>query len=239
MLADLWAKMDTGGFVGALGDAGETVRRFNGYLFKETSAIPLEVKEIDVLIAAASADWRQVEPAIFGTLLERALNPKERAKLGAHYTPRAYVERLVGPTIMEPLRDDWSGARTAATQAAEAGDKEGARRIVEAFHGKLAQTKVLDPACGTGNFLYVAMARMKELEGEVLGASRGTRRRPVPCRNQRPHHHARKLPRHRDQSTRGQHRPARPMDRLPAMALSRERRGSHARSAGAARRQDD
>jgi hypothetical protein len=167
-LADLWARMDTGGFVGALGDAGETVRQFNGYLFKETSAIPLEVEEIDVLIAAAAADWRQVEPAIFGTLLERALNPKERAKLGAHYTPRAYVERLVGPTIMEPLREDWAGARTAATQAAEAGDQESARKIVETFHGKLAQTKVLDPACGTGNFLYVSMARMKELEGEVL-----------------------------------------------------------------------
>ncbi|UZK64755.1 class I SAM-dependent DNA methyltransferase [Sphingomonas sp. M1-B02] len=168
MLADLWAKMDTGGFVGALGDAGETVRKFNGYLFKETAALPLEPEEIDVLIAAASADWRQVEPAIFGTLLERALDVKERAKLGAHYTPRAYVERLVGPTIMEPLREDWIGARAAATEAAEAGDKDGARKIVETFHGKLAQTKVLDPACGTGNFLYVAMARMKELEGEVL-----------------------------------------------------------------------
>jgi hypothetical protein len=69
---------------------------------------------------------------------------------------------------MEPLRDDWAGARAAATQAAEAGDKETARKIVETFHGKLAQTKVLDPACGTGNFLYVSMARMKELEGEVL-----------------------------------------------------------------------
>lgn len=168
MLADLWAKMDAGGFVGALGEAGETVRKFNGYLFKETAALPLEPAEIDVLIAAAKADWRQVEPAIFGTLLERALDPKERAKLGAHYTPRAYVERLVGPTIMEPLREDWIGARAAATEAAEVGDKAAARKLVEGFHGKLAQTRVLDPACGTGNFLYVAMARMKELEGEVL-----------------------------------------------------------------------
>jgi hypothetical protein len=168
MLADLWAKMDRGGFVAALGEAGETVRKFNGYLFKETVALPLTSGEIDVLIAAAKSDWRQVEPAIFGTLLERALDPRERAKLGAHYTPRAYVERLVGPTIMEPLREDWMGARTAATEAAEAGDKAGARKLVEAFHGKLARTRVLDPACGTGNFLYVAMARMKELEGEVL-----------------------------------------------------------------------
>jgi hypothetical protein len=168
MLADLWKAMDKGAFTGALGEAGETVRRFNGYLFKDTTALALTTDEIGVLIEAARADWRQVEPAIFGTLLERALNPKERAKLGAHYTPRAYVERLVGPTIMEPLREDWLGARTAAMEAAEAGDRETARKLVEAFHTKLAQTKVLDPACGTGNFLYVAMARMKELEGEVL-----------------------------------------------------------------------
>jgi hypothetical protein len=167
-LSDLWAKMDKGGFVGALGEAGETVRRFNGYLFKETTALPLESEEIDVLIAAAASDWREVEPAIFGTLLERALNPKERAKLGAHYTPRAYVERLVQPTIMEPLKEDWLGARTAAMEAADQGKKDEARKIVEEYHGKLARTKVLDPACGTGNFLYVSMARMKELEGEVL-----------------------------------------------------------------------
>jgi len=167
-LSALWKAMDAGGFAGALGEAGETVRRFNGYLFKDTTALVLTSGEIGVLIEAAKADWRQVEPAIFGTLLERALNPKERAKLGAHYTPRAYVERLVGPTIMEPLREDWLGARTAAMEAAEAGDREKARKLIEAFHTQLSQTKVLDPACGTGNFLYVAMARMKELEGEVL-----------------------------------------------------------------------
>jgi hypothetical protein len=164
----LWEAMDTGGFAGALGESGETVRRFNGYLFKDRTALDLSSGEIEVLIKAAEAKWDHVEPAIFGTLLERALNPKERAKLGAHYTPRAYVERLVQPTIMEPLREDWLGARTAAMEAAEAGDKEKARRLVEEFHGKLARTKVLDPACGTGNFLYVALARMKELEGEVL-----------------------------------------------------------------------
>lgn len=164
-LTELWTTMDKGGIASSI---GKKVIQFNGWLFKDRTAIWLDPEEIDVLIEAAEAKWDKVEPAIFGTLLERALNPKERAKLGAHYTPRAYVERLVGPTIMEPLRDDWSGARTAATQAAEAGDREAARKIVKAFHRKLAQTKVLDPACGTGNFLYVSMARMKELEGEVL-----------------------------------------------------------------------
>jgi hypothetical protein len=164
-LSALWEAMDGGGFAPAL---GATLRRFNGYLFKDRSAIPLQADELDVLIEAAKADWTQVEPAIFGTLLERALDTKERAKLGAHYTPRAYVERLVMPTVIEPLRADWAGVRGAATQLLEAGKTEDARKTVEAFHAQLAGTKVLDPACGTGNFLYVAMARMKELEGEVI-----------------------------------------------------------------------
>ncbi|URD60704.1 class I SAM-dependent DNA methyltransferase [Sphingomonas sp. KRR8] len=164
-LTALWTAMDAGDFSPAL---GVPLKKFNGYLFKDRTAIPLDTEELDVLIKAAEHTWTDVEPAIFGTLLERALNPKERAKLGAHYTPRAYVERLIGPTIMEPLRADWDGVRGATAPLIEEGKVDEARTFVQAFHSKLAQTKVLDPACGTGNFLYVAMARMKELEGEVL-----------------------------------------------------------------------
>ena len=164
-LSALWTAMDKGEFAPSL---GIPVKHFNGYLFKSREALPLERAELEVLIEAAGKDWTEVEPAIFGTLLERALNPKERAKLGAHYTPRAYVERLVAPTIMEPLRADWDGVRGAVESLIGEDKIAAARRVVEAFHGKLASTKVLDPACGTGNFLYVAMARMKELEGEVL-----------------------------------------------------------------------
>ncbi|MGH8677968.1 MAG: type IIL restriction-modification enzyme MmeI, partial [Burkholderiales bacterium] len=164
-LTSLWQAMDRGEFAPAL---AVQVRRFNGYLFKRTEALPLDADELKVLIEAADKQWTDVEPAIFGTLLERALNAKERAKLGAHFTPRAYVERLVAPTIMEPLRADWDGVRGAAATLIDDGKTDEARAHVEAFHARLAQTKVLDPACGTGNFLYVAMARMKELEGEVL-----------------------------------------------------------------------
>ncbi len=164
-LSALWKAMDKGDYAPAL---RTHVKRFNGYLFKNTDAPELDADELQVLIQAAEKDWTEVEPAIFGTLLERALNPKERAKLGAHYTPRAYVERLIGPTIMEPLRADWDGVRGAAATLIEDGKADEAKVFVQAFHAKLAQTKVLDPACGTGNFLYVAMARMKELEGEVL-----------------------------------------------------------------------
>lgn len=164
-LSALWAAMDKGEFAPAL---GVPLKRFNGYLFKDRTALPLDAEELDVLIEAARYEWTDVEPAIFGTLLERALDPKERAKLGAHYTPRAYVERLVTPTIIEPLRADWTGVRAAAADLIDQDKVDEARKLVEAFHGRLAATKVLDPACGTGNFLYVAMARMKELEGEVV-----------------------------------------------------------------------
>lgn len=164
-LAGLWKVMDEGGWSG---DLGAPVLKFNGYLFKDQTVIALEAREIGLLREAAGKKWDKVEPAIFGTLLERALEPKERAKLGAHYTPRAYVERLVMPTVIEPLRADWDGVRAAAGQLIEAGKADEAKKAIEAFHGKLAGTKVLDPACGTGNFLYVAMARMKELEGEVI-----------------------------------------------------------------------
>ena len=96
--------MDTGGFSYAL---ERDVKKFNGYLFKNRTALKLPREEIGELLEAAKADWRQVEPAIFGTLLEQALNPAERRKLGAHYTPRAYVERLVVATVIEPLREEW------------------------------------------------------------------------------------------------------------------------------------
>ena len=164
-LASLWKTMDGGGWSGEL---SSKVLKFNGYLFKDQTVIPLDADEIGLLVLAAEKTWNHVEPAIFGTLLERALDGKERAKLGAHYTPRAYVERLVLPTVIEPLRADWAGVQAAAASLIEDGKNDEAKAVVEKFHGALAQTKVLDPACGTGNFLYVALARMKELEGEVV-----------------------------------------------------------------------
>jgi hypothetical protein len=131
-----------------------------------------------LLIQAAQATWREVEPAIFGTLLERALNPVERHALGAHYTPRAYVERLVWPTVIEPLRADWANAQAAAlVLAREAATLDGraqaaklmeARAEVKKFHHQLCNTRVLDPACGSGNFLYVTLEHLKRLEGEVI-----------------------------------------------------------------------
>jgi hypothetical protein len=169
MVEHLWATMNTGGFSVIL---RRPIPRFNGGLFVESDALPLDADQIQLLIEAARADWRDVEPAIFGTLLERALDPVERHKLGAHYTPRAYVERLVRPTIIDPLRAEWESVQVAAAQLADSGDGAAAVAEVEAFLRRLVEVRVLDPACGSGNFLYVTLELLKRLEGEVRNTLR-------------------------------------------------------------------
>lgn len=163
-LQSLWETMDKGGFSPVL---RTDLLKFNGGLFAEADALPLDSQQIALLIGAANKDWKTVEPAIFGTLLERALDKRQRHKLGAHYTPRAYVERLVMPTVIEPLRSDWQDVQTSAYTLAEQDRMKEARALVHAFHRKLCDSRVLDPACGSGNFLYVALELMKRLEGEV------------------------------------------------------------------------
>jgi SAM-dependent methyltransferase len=168
LVSELWQAMDKGAYSTSV---RERMKRFNGKLYEDARVYPLGREEIGELLAAAEHDWREVEPAIFGTLLEQALDPQERARLGAHYTPRAYVERLVVETVLEPLREDWRAVLGAAQQARDGGDSRKALALVEGFHEALCRTRVLDPACGTGNFLHVAQELMKKLEGEVLEAA--------------------------------------------------------------------
>lgn len=167
MVGQLWEAMDQGGF--AYGIEAQ-VRRFNGEFFRSRAVLPLERQEIGELRRAAEHDWRDVEPAIFGTLLEQALDAVERRRLGAHYTPRAYVERLVVATVIEPLRADWAQALSTAERQKAEGRAADAIATIKAFHDGLCATRVLDPACGTGNFLYVALELIKRLEGEALEA---------------------------------------------------------------------
>ncbi len=172
MLELLFEDMNQGRFSGLL---KKKLLYFNGGLFASARALPVNGTQLGLLRSASALEWRHVEPAIFGTLLERALAPEERHKLGAHYTPRAYVERLVLPTLIEPLREEWSGVRIAAVALGQRGTdaalKE-ARATVRAFHAQLCSLSVLDPACGSGNFLYVALEQMKRLEGEVVALLR-------------------------------------------------------------------
>ena len=171
LLEDLWRKMDAPNHADRFFSYFRThLRWFNGGLFHDPRAFPMTREEIGELLAASRHDWRYVEPAIFGTLVEQALDPAERRKLGAHYTPRSYVERLVEVTVMEPLREDWRAAQLKAEDARNRNEPKEAVAAIRAFHHQLCSTRVLDPACGTGNFLYVSLELMKRLEGEVLEA---------------------------------------------------------------------
>ncbi|MGV3577141.1 MAG: class I SAM-dependent DNA methyltransferase [Devosia sp.] len=167
LVSQLWAAMNTGEFAYAI---EAQVKKFNGEFFRNPVVLDLDREEIGELLMAAGKEWREVEPAIFGSLLEGALDPKERSKLGAHYTPRAYVERLVIPTIMEPLRADWRDAAVTAEKLMAEDRRQDAIAVISDFHDHLCLVRVLDPACGTGNFLYVAMELIKQLEDEVVEA---------------------------------------------------------------------
>jgi hypothetical protein len=168
-LQTLFAEMQSGTDFSVI--LNRKLLRFNGGLFEEASVLPLDELQLGILIKASQQDWKNVEPAIFGTLLERALDPADRHKLGAHYTPRAYVERLVLPTVVEPLRAEWESVRAAAVLEAKGGRMKDARAEILGFHDRLCRVRVLDPACGSGNFLYVTLEHLKRLEGEVLDAA--------------------------------------------------------------------
>jgi hypothetical protein len=168
-LSDLWSRMnnpDAANRYWSFGDA--IVRYFNGNLFAQARVYDLAPEFKAELLVAANKDWRAVEPAIFGTLLEQVLTIADRARLGAHYTPRAYVERLVTATILDMLRPEWEEARSQARRKAEDGNPAEALTLLGAYHDRLAELRVLDPACGTGNFLYVAMEQLLRLESEAI-----------------------------------------------------------------------
>ncbi len=150
----------------------EQVLRFQGYLFDDVQALPLNKKQLALLHRAAHAHWADVDTAVFGYLLERALNPTERHALGAHYTPTAYVERLAVPTVMQPLREQWEQAKNTALEHIANKKHDEAIDAIHAFHKTLSETKVLDPSCGSGVFLAVTLSLFKELEAEVVQALR-------------------------------------------------------------------
>lgn len=165
------------------GDFGEdTIEWFNGGLFKDVASqkIPaLTGGQLGVFVTGEDQDWSAIEPSILGTLFERALDEGKRAQIGAHYTSRDDIMLIVGPVIMDPLRKEWREVqarvnRLIAKRDAAKGPpsvKAAQGEIAEAitgFHNRLASVSVLDPACGSGNFLYVAIQCLLDLEKEVL-----------------------------------------------------------------------
>ena len=150
-VSELWEKMAKGGYSVAL---QEKIKHFNGGLFENVEVLEVDDVQLELITEASGYDWARVEPSIFGTLVERALNPRERHKLGAHYTPRAYVERLVEQTVITPLEQDWKGVQVEIQSLLSKADNdsklERARQqaisTIQAFLADLRHTTVLDPA---------------------------------------------------------------------------------------------
>ena len=173
LAAELFRVMAAGGRVGF-----EAVAWFNGGLFDDGTALPLEAADIETVLAASDLDWSEIDPSILGTLFERGLDPGKRAQLGAHYTDRDKIMLLVEPVVIRPWLAEWDAAKAdlaAALDRAEAARSPATRtkrlnaaeRRYRAFLNRLRAFTVLDPACGSGNFLYLALQALKDLEHRV------------------------------------------------------------------------
>ncbi len=168
----LFAAMRAGGYVGF-----EAVEWFNGGLFDSDDALPLTWEDMDDLIRATDLDWSDIDPSILGTLFERGLDPDKRSQLGAHYTDRDKIMQIVRPVIVEPLLTEWEAVKAqitteldraeTATKAAATKARAEAQRLRTVFGEKLVNFRVLDPACGSGNFLYIALLELKNIEHRV------------------------------------------------------------------------
>ena len=184
MARGLFGAMSTGGRIGF-----EKVEWFNGGLFDDDTALPLGKTDIEITLKAAALDWSEIDPSILGTLFERGLDPGKRSQLGAHYTDRAKIMRIIEPVIIRPWLAEWETAKANIAASLERADKAKsiaagtrlrgqAERLLRTFLDRLTAFTVLDPACGSGNFLYLALHALKDLEhrvqleAEVLGLQR-------------------------------------------------------------------
>jgi len=174
LLGELFAKMRTGGAFGM-----EAVPHFNGGLFDDAPALPLTRAQATALLHAARQDWSAVEPAVFGTLFERSLDPSKRAQIGAHYTSREDILLVIEPVILAPLRRRWQAVqeeidkqlarrRRAKTDQTKRKANEEIDKVLREFMDYIGSLRILDPACGSGNFLYVAIQELLDLEREVI-----------------------------------------------------------------------
>jgi len=170
-LAQLFAAMATGGAFGT-----EDIAHFNGDLFTDGEVFDLSVEDIETLLRVSKLDWSAIEPAIFGTLFERSLDPDKRSQLGAHYTSRHDILLIVEPVLMVPLRRRWVEVKAKAEKLLEKAKKGKAgakklesrlRNLLFGFVDELSHIRVLDPACGSGNFLYVSLKSLLDLWKEV------------------------------------------------------------------------
>ena len=172
-LRQLFGAMAAGGAFGE-----HAITQFNGSLFEDGSAVELDGDALNILATVGKLEWSYIEPSIFGTLFERSLDPSKRAQLGAHYTSKEDILLVVEPVLMAPLRRRWGEIQARTRGLAERRDaasgpaRERLRKELTAlligFAGEIARVRVLDPACGSGNFLYVSLRALLDLEKEVI-----------------------------------------------------------------------
>ncbi|MCL4204203.1 MAG: hypothetical protein KJ000_17105 [Pirellulaceae bacterium] len=173
-LTSLFQAMAHGGLFGP-----DEILHFNGGLFADADVIELTPDEILKLRDISHLDWSGLEPSIFGTLFERTLDPEKRSQIGAHFTSRDDIVTLLEPVVMAPLRREWAEAKAkcekltgevakAKTPAAKRKKIQQRDRVLLDFVERLAHVSILDPACGSGNFLYVALNLLLDLEKEVI-----------------------------------------------------------------------
>lgn len=177
-LRQLFGAMRDGGFIGF-----EKVPCFDGGLFDDDEVLLLDREDLDVLHRVGGLDWDSIEPSILGPLFERSLDPSKRAQLGAHYTSRADILAVVEPVLMTPLRRRWAEVRDEAGKLAERRDAASGNRatrmnddlggLLSGFAEEIASVRVLDPACGSGNFLSVSLQQLLDLEKEVIAFAGG------------------------------------------------------------------
>lgn len=183
----LFAAMSTGGWFGY-----ERILHFDGRLFDDALALELDGKAMQTLARISRLDWSSVEPAIFGTLFERSLDPTKRSQLGAHYTSKEDILLIVEPVLMAPLRRRWAEVQAAvaglvgkrdaaANKAAGARFQKQLQEQLQDFQAELARVQVLDPACGSGNFLYMALRELLDLwkETNALAFAQGLPQLPL------------------------------------------------------------
>lgn len=159
----LFAQMASGGFSGA-----DEIAHFNGDLFNTVDTVELSTVALQRLVEACQRNWRDIEPSIFGTLFERALDVSKRAQTGAHYTSADDIMLVVEPVMMKPLRGEWDEAQQSILRLLDMDQSDEACARLETFRQRLASLRVLDPACGSGNFLYIALRSLLDLEREVI-----------------------------------------------------------------------
>ena len=162
-VSNLFDQMARGGLFGA-----DAIAHFNGDLFSESETVELSEVSLQRLVEAVSKNWRDIEPSIFGTLFEGVMDATKRARLGAHYTSADDIMLVVEPVVMKPLRREWEEAKREIDGLVADGKIEEGRAVLDAFRERLAGVTVLDPACGSGNFLYIALRALLDLEKEVI-----------------------------------------------------------------------